>query len=206
MSRITQNNFSLYSPQGDRKYVNWHERRRVLEAMESRLERDRALFALVLAWTGGRISEVLAVRPSSFQVESNLVALRTLKRRRPHVREIPINPDLMDALDRQFDLRTLQSNPETANVRLWPWSRITAWRFVKSVMVEAGIVGRAASPRGLRHGFGVGTLQANVPLNLVQRWMGHANMATTAIYADVSGVEEAQMAARFWDSDGCKPN
>lgn len=198
MSRITQDNFSLYSPQGDRKYINQHERQRVLKLMEARLVRERALFALLLTWTGGRVSEILAVRPSSFQLDRNIVALRTLKRRRPHVREIPISPELMRALDRQFDLRALQGNPETANERLWPWSRITAWRFVKGVMMEAGIVGRAACPRGLRHAFGVGTLQARVPLNLVQRWMGHARMTTTAIYADVSGDEEVDFAAMFW--------
>ena len=41
-----------------------------------------------------------------------------------------------------------------------PVARITALRFVKGAMLEAGIVGRPACPRGLRHGFGVGTLQA----------------------------------------------
>ncbi|MCP1839127.1 site-specific recombinase XerD [Bradyrhizobium sp. USDA 4524] len=44
------------------------------------------------------------------------------------------------------------------------------------------IVGRAACPRGLRHSFGVGTLQAGVPLNRVQSWLGHSRMSTTAIY------------------------
>jgi len=45
---------------------------------------------------------------------------------------------------------------------------------------------------------GVGTLQSGVPLNLTQRWLGHARMSTTAIYANVSGAEEANLAARFW--------
>ena len=80
-------------------------------------------------------------------------------------------------------------------------SRVTAWRFVKEAMLEAGIVGRPACPRGLRHGFGVGTLQASVPINLVQKWMGHARISTTAIYADASGDEEAEFAARFWNED-----
>lgn len=200
MPDFTQDNLSLYTRKGERKYVNRAERRRVLEVME-RLERERALFSLLLAWTGGRISEVLALVPISFQIEHHVVALRTLKRRKPHVREVPIMPGLMAAIDRHFGLMKLQQNPETANKRLWNFCRVTAWRVVKGAMLEAEIVGRAACPRGLRHGFGVGTLQASVPLNMVQKWMGHARLSTTAIYADASGDEEAAFAARFWDED-----
>ena len=58
--------------------------------------------------------------------------------------------------------------------------------------------GRCACPRGLRHAFGVGTLQAGIPLNLAQRWLGHARISTTAIYADVCGDEEQAFAAMFW--------
>ena len=200
MSEFNDEHLSLYTGTGERKYVNHAERQRVLAVME-RLERERALFSLLLAWTGGRVSEVLDVRASSFQIERNIVALRTLKRRKPHVREVPIAPGLMEAIDRQFGLRELQRNPETANKRLWNFCRVTAWRYVKGAMLEAGVVGRPACPRGLRHGFGVGTLQALVPLNMVQKWMGHARISTTAIYADASGDEEADFAARFWDAD-----
>jgi site-specific recombinase XerD len=105
----------------------------------------------------------------------------------------------MEAIDRQFNLRKLQRGSTTANRRLWPWSRVTAWRYVKGAMLEAGIVGRPACPRGLRHGFDVGTLQASVPLNMVQKWIGHARLSTTAIYADASGDEGAAFAARFWE-------
>jgi site-specific recombinase XerD len=55
-----------------------------------------------------------------------------------------------------------------------------------------------ACPRGLRHAFGIGALQAGIPLNLAQRWLGHSRISTTAIYADVSGDEEKAFATRFW--------
>ena len=200
MPEFSNDNSCLYAGTGERKYVNQAERRRVLAAME-RLERERALFSLLLAWTGGRISEVLAVRPDSFQTERNIVTLRTLKRRRPHFREVPVLPGLMTAIDRHFGLGKLQRDPETAHRRLWSCSRVTAWRFVKGAMLEAGVAGRPACPRGLRHGFAVATLRASVPLNLVQRWMGHARISTTAIYTAVSGDEEAAFAERFWQPD-----
>ena len=69
---------------------------------------------------------------------------------------------------------------------------------IKQVMEAARVSDSAACPRGLRHAFGVGTLQAGVPLNLTKRWLGHARISTTAIYAAACGPEEQAMAARFW--------
>ena len=190
---------SLYDARGGRKYLNLAERRRVLGTMAT-LDPEKALFALMLAWTGARVSEVLALTPASFQIERGLVAFITLKRRRLSVREVPVPDSLIEALDQEFGLCAAQRDPMASDKRLWTWRRETAWRLVKDVMRESGIVGRSACPRGLRHSFGVGTLQAGVPINLVQRWLGHARISTTAIYADASGPEERAFASRFWAS------
>jgi site-specific recombinase XerD len=191
---------SLYSTDGARKYLNQHERQRVIAVM-AKLKPDQALFALTLAWTGARVSEVLALTASSFQVDRGVVALRTLKRRRNCIREVPISPELMAALNRHFGLTMARHDPERFTQKLWQWHRSTAWRIVKRTMMLSQIIGRAACPRGLRHSFGVGTLQSGVPLNLTQRWLGHARISTTAIYAAASGPEEMGLAARFWSSD-----
>jgi hypothetical protein len=37
-----------------------------------------------------------------------------------------------------------------------------------------------------------------VPLNMLCKWMGHASMETTAIYANALGAEEQGIAARIW--------
>jgi len=187
----------LYAADGARKYLNERERRRVLIAMHA-LPADRALFALTLAWTGARVSEVLALSAVSFQIGRGVVAIRTLKRRRHMVREVPIPPELMAALDRHFGIAEAQRDAARAHVRLWPWCRETAWRIIKNVMLASGVWGSPACPRGLRHAFAVGALQAGVPLNLVQRWLGHARIETTAIYAAACGPEEHAFAARFW--------
>ena len=75
---------------------------------------------------------------------------------------------------------------------------MTAWRHVNAVMRVAGIRGVQASPKGLRHGFGVAAVQASIPLHLVQRWLGQAQLSTTAIYAEAIGPEEQEIAARMW--------
>jgi site-specific recombinase XerD len=187
----------LYSRAGARKYLNHHERRRALMAMQA-LRPDKALCALVLAWTGARISEVLTLTPASFQIERSVVALRTLKRRRHIIREVPIPPELMAALDRHFHLGDAQRDHARAHRRLWLCHRATFWRSIKHAMTRAQIHGPAACPRGLRHSFGVGALQNGVPLHLLQRWLGHARISTTAIYTDVCGPEEQAFAAQFW--------
>jgi site-specific recombinase XerD len=65
-------------------------------------------------------------------------------------------------------------------------------------MQRSNIAGRQACPRGLRHAFGVGSLQAGVQLDLAQRWLGHARISTTAIYTAACGPEEVRLAERFW--------
>jgi integrase/recombinase XerD len=65
-------------------------------------------------------------------------------------------------------------------------------------MAAAGISCTPAMPRGLRHSFGVKAFQSSVPPHLVQNWMGHASLRSTAIYADVMGPDERAFAARMW--------
>lgn len=199
MHRDWSQGASLYALGGGRKYLNRAERDRALAEM-AKLPRSRALFALTLAWTGGRVSEILALNAASFQIESGIVAIVTLKRRGLYVREVPIPPELMKALRQHFKLAVLQRDEQLSARRLWPWHRVTAWRIIKQVMRRSSITGRRACPRGLRHAFGVGSLQAGVPLNMAQRWLGHARISTTAIYAAASGPEEVFFARQFWSA------
>jgi integrase/recombinase XerD len=89
---------------------------------------------------------------------------------------------------------------------------MTGWRRVREVMAQAGIRGPHASPKGLRHGFGVAAVTSGVPLNLVQKWLGHAQLSTTAIYADAVGDEEHAIADAMWrnqeqrDSGNAQPH
>lgn len=104
-----------------------------------------------------------------------------------------------DAGRKAPDLRKVQRRKDRGRaVQLWTWSEATAWRKIKEVMEAANITGVQASAKGLRHGFGVAAVQASIPLNLVQRWLGHAQLSTTAIYAEAVGQEEYDLVARMW--------
>jgi integrase/recombinase XerD len=189
---------SLFSRSGSRKYLTTAERLRFMEKAEWTVAPVR-LFCHVLGWSGGRISEMLALTPATIDTEVGAVNFRTLKRRKKGItRQVLLPGDVLDDLERSFDLLARQRDPARANKRLWPWSRTTGWRHVKQIMAAAGITGAHATPKGLRHGFGVSAFQAKVPPHLVQRWLGHASLRTTAIYGDVVGPEERIFAERMW--------
>lgn len=191
---------NLFSHSGSRKYLNAAEWRRFIQAARRAPPRTRQ-FCLTLGYSGGRISELLALTPATIDIESGVICLLTLKRRkRGIVRQVPLPRELLGELERVFRLREARRDPDLANRRIWRFSRTTAWRYVKKVMADAGIAGTPAMPKGLRHGFGVKAFQSNVPPHLVQRWLGHASISTTAIYADVVGPEERAFAARMWPS------
>jgi integrase/recombinase XerD len=189
---------SLFGQSGSRKYLNAVERRQFLKSAQ-RLAPNERLFCLTLAWSGARISEVLALTPAAIDLETGVANINTLKRRRRGiVRQVPLPNEVLKELDRVFDLRHRQRDSELALDRLWDWSRTTAWRYIKKAMASAGIVGAPAMPKGLRHAFGVKAFQSNIPPHLVQRWLGHASQRTTAIYGDVIGPDERAIAARMW--------
>jgi integrase/recombinase XerD len=189
---------SLYGSTGSRKYLNAAERRRFIKAAR-RAPLDVQLFCLVLSLTGGRISEILALTPAAIDIDSGAANITTLKRRKPGiVRQVPLPRGVLGELNHVFKIRRSQHDPDSAYRRIWKWSRTTAWRRVKEVMAAAGISGTPAMPKGLRHGFGVNAFQSLVPPHLVQRWMGHASLKSTAIYGDVIGPEESAFAARMW--------
>jgi integrase len=188
----------LYDAEGRRKYMTADERSRFLSAAEQ-APRETRTFCLVLAYTGCRISEGLSLTADRVDLEAKVVIFESLKKRRSGLyRAVPVPSDVLDALDLVHDLKALQRRSQARNTRLWQWSRATAWRRVAAVMQEARIEGPQATAKGLRHGFGVQAVSVGIPLNMIQKWLGHAQLSTTAIYADAVGSEEQQIASKMW--------
>ena len=65
-------------------------------------------------------------------------------------------------------------------------------------MRDAGIAGPQASPRGLRHSWGVAAVRAGVPLTTISAVLGHADVTTSAIYTTAIGAEARDLVARVW--------
>jgi integrase/recombinase XerD len=183
----------LYDASGRRLYLTSSERALFRKAAEES-PREVRTFALTLLETGCRLSEALALTSDGVDFHSGSIRYETLKKRRQGVfRDVPASPALLSMLDLVHDLRDRK-----AHDRLWPWSRGTGWTRIIEIMKVANIAGPQASPKGLRHGFAVYCLEKNIPLTLIQKWLGHASIQTTAIYLNAVGEEERGIASRLW--------
>jgi integrase/recombinase XerD len=185
----------VFDVSGRRKYLNSHERRAYLQVIQSEPDVRRRTFCLTLYYCGCRISEALNLTVERIDSSGKAVVFETLKRRRSgHFRAVPV-PDVLADL-----LRELVAG-KTAEAKIWNFSRTTAYRIIKAMMKQARIQGKMACPKGLRHGHGVACVSGKVPLTMIQKWLGHARIETTAIYLDVHGEEERELAKRLWAAD-----
>lgn len=185
--------WTIYDATGSRKYLSNCEVERMMQSGNKIVDSNEKLFCEVLICTGCRISEALELRYSSLDFDAQSIVIRCLKKRNRIVfRAVPVPPELLSSI--------AENRPESAsfNDRIWNWSRMTAYRKIKRQMDLAMVQGSFASPKGLRHAFGVRAVQSGIPLNLLQRWLGHADIKTTAIYANVVGPEELELASRMW--------
>lgn len=187
----------LFTREGQRKYLSSDERRAFLSAACG-FRPDIETLCRLLTLTGCRLSEALNLTAAQVDVAGGEIVFESLKkRRRGQYRAVPVPEALLGRLDAVHGILSARQAGR-GDRRLWATSRVGAWRHVRIVMAAAGVAGPQATPRGLRHGFAVAAISAGAPLNLVQRWLGHSDIATTAIYANAIGAEERRIAARMW--------
>ena len=191
----------LYDPQGRRLYLTGAERQAFLTAAKD-APREVRTFCLVLAFSGCRISEALALTPRRVDFSGKSLVFETLKKRRSGVyRAVPVPEGVLDTLNMVHGLTEALKRQKkgVADQPLWDWSRTTAYMRVKEVLESAQIAdGPHKCPKGLRHGYGVLAISSGVPLNMLSKWMGHASLEVTAIYANALGEEQRAIAARMW--------
>ena len=194
-----QSGMTLHTASGARKYLTAGERSAFLQEADISDRQVRTL-CMTLAYSGCRLSEALALTADRVDLAAGVLIFESLKKRTDGVfRGVPVPPALLDTLDMVHGIREAQTRRgKGRGEHLWPWSRMTGWRAVHAVMRASGLDGPHASPKGLRHGFGVAAVSAGIPLNLVQKWLGHAQLTTTAIYANAVGAEEKDIASRMW--------
>lgn len=185
----------LYSDGGERLYLTSTERDR-FEQVAKLQDRETMTLALVLLYTGCRLSEAINLKMKYIDEESSSIRIESLKKRKQGIyRNVPVPERLIETLNLVHAIRESKNK----NALLWKFTRMTAWRKIKAIMLESDIKGAQATAKGLRHGFGVYAIaECEIPLNMVQKWLGHAELKTTAIYANAVGKEERDIANKMW--------
>jgi integrase len=202
----------LFSPTGERLYLNAQERHKFLAAAEEE-EPIRRMFCHVLHYTGCRPTEALELVPGRILIDEQALVFRSLKKRKvdglgrvkqPQYRTIPVPEIMINSLDLVFGIRAIKKMQKGLDDPLWTMSRPTAYRLVKRVMDRAGIKGRQATGKGLRHRFGVAMVTAGkpLPIHILAQLMGHSDTKTTEIYTQVVGEEKSKMVAEAWEGQG----
>ena len=189
---------------GERKYLNEAERKAFLGAT-SYEERDVKFFCRFLYYTGARTNEALSIAPRSIDFSQKGVVIRTLKQGKDEAgndknryRFIELPDTFLENFNDNYEIQKKQNVQKQRDIKIWKFTDRTGHNYVKKVMAKAGITGRKACPRGLRHALGVALVLNRVPLPRVQEWLGHANIKNTEIYTYVIGDERREMMARIW--------
>jgi len=155
---------------------------------------EKRTFLLTLLLTGARVSELLDLRVKDVDFTDGCLVLETLKQRGDFLpRALPLQPKLLRELKKIIEKKHLAGEDH-----IWSFCRETGWRWVKTNLNAVGISGVKASPRGMRHGFGVACALSGIPLTTIQIWMGHKRLETTQIYLEVMGEEALTLIRQTW--------
>jgi integrase/recombinase XerC len=150
--------------------------------------RDRALLELLYG-SGVRVGEAAALRLEDLDPYT-----RTLRVRGKGGREriVPLTAAAFGALDDLFSERGVRAGPGADGKRAVfagksgrPLTARTLRRIVTRYLPASSERG-AASPHALRHSFATHLLDHGADLRAVQELLGHARLATTAVYTHVT--------------------
>jgi len=195
--RFDYESFSLFTGDGQRKYLNAEERRRFYRCTMN-LPYEKRLFCWMVYFTGARLNEIARLRIPQLDLPDKKVILQTLKQGKGKIkfRQMSLPDHVLNEISHVLDTRKKFFG--ISNDRLWSFSARTGARAIKKVMKQADINDARSNARGLRHGFAVHASN-KAPLTQVRKWLGHADLKTTAIYLSINGQEERQWAESLWD-------
>jgi len=144
--------------------------------------RDHAILELMYA-AGLRASEVVALRQRNVDLQNGLVTCFGKGRKE---RTIPIGKSAITALKNYIATKRL---PRAQNLHLFlhqdqPLTRQFLWTIINHYATIANL--KYISPHTLRHSFATHLLEHGAETKHVQALLGHAHIATTALYLHCS--------------------
>lgn len=148
--------------------------------------RDKAMLELLYA-TGIRVTELITLKLSDVNMQMGVILCRD----RNKERIIPFGTAARDALSRYLDgtrdamLENKASEVLFVNCSGQPMSRQGFWKLIKYYAKKAGIKADI-TPHTLRHSFAAHLVENGADLRSVQEMLGHSDISTTQIYANLN--------------------
>ena len=181
-----------------RRYLTKDEIGRLLAACP----KDFRPLAIAMVYTGARKSELTSLRWGDIDFDGGKIAL--VRSKVGNVDSLDLHPALRTALLR---LRLRRKEP-TSDAYVFlsrkgtPFTNITkSWAIA---LRGAGLEGREGlTPHSLRHSFAVHFLEGGGAVTDLQQQLGHADLATTQIYA--AGLSERRRATVMGMDFGAEP-
>ena len=143
-----------------------------------RVPGTRGLLIKTLFQTGTRVSEFVNMQVEDVYFEEQMILIRRGKGGKP--RYVPLLPELAQELHTHLQGRTKGYLFETNRHAAFSPRRIQ--QLVKEMAALAGITKRV-SPHVLRHSVATTLLEHGMPLEQIQKFLGHAKIDTTQVYA-----------------------
>ncbi len=148
--------------------------------------RDKAMLELLYA-TGIRVSELISLKLNDVNLQMGFIICRDASKERV----IPFGNEARSALLRYLEgsRAALIEDPKSvylfANCAGQPMSRQGFWKLVKHYAKKAGIT-EDITPHTLRHSFAAHLVENGADLRSVQEMLGHSDISTTQIYANMN--------------------
>ncbi len=148
--------------------------------------RDKAMLELLYA-TGIRVTELITLALSDVNMQMNFILCRD----RNKERIIPFGAAAKAAMERYLNgtreemLENKKSDVLFVNCSGQPMSRQGFWKLIKHYAKKADIQADI-TPHTLRHSFAAHLVENGADLRSVQEMLGHSDISTTQIYANLN--------------------
>lgn len=148
--------------------------------------RDKAMLELLYA-TGIRVTELITLKVSEVNLPMSFIICRDAHKERV----IPFGKAAKEALVRYLTEAREQMIEDKSSDILFcnfsgaPMSRQGFWKLIKFYAKKAGITADI-TPHTLRHSFAAHLVENGADLRSVQEMLGHSDISTTQIYANMN--------------------
>lgn len=148
--------------------------------------RDKAMLELLYA-TGIRVTELITLKIADVNLSMSFIMCKDAHKERM----IPFGNKAKAALARYMDgtrdamVEDKSSDVLFANCSGKPMSRQGFWKLIKFYAKKAGITADI-TPHTLRHSFAAHLVENGADLKSVQEMLGHSDISTTQIYANMN--------------------